>query len=203
MLSTKTASTQSRELIQMLAEAMNSAQSGYEVWFTLAGKDKGYKEYSAELQDYQYCDFFHSAINAHFKVMFIDISRLFDSDKREPSFHKLKQSLKQDGYDDNVDRIECAISAHKDLIKKIKGNRDKRVAHHDTTWTEERMLEEYGVIPNEIRSLLEAFNELLRVIYKDVVSPNTAYPFARLGRFEQATFQLLHTLKSGHGSQGT
>ena len=202
MSSTKTASARSRELIQLLAQAINSAQSGYEVWYTLAGKDKGYSLYSAELQDYQYRDFFDSAINAHYKVVFIDISRLFDTDKREPSFHKLKKSLNRDGFDDIVDRIGCTISAHKDLIMKIKGNRNKRVAHYDTTWTEERVLEEYGIIPNEIRSLLEAFNELLVETYKDVVSPNTAYPFARLGRFEQATFQLLHTLKSAPGDQG-
>ena len=84
---------------------------------------------------------------------------------------------------------------------RIKGNRNKRVAHYDTTWTEERVLEQYGIIPNDIRPLLEAFNELLRVIYKDVVSPNTAYPFACLGSFEQATSQLLHTLKAASDNQ--
>ena len=199
MSSTKTKATQSRELIHSLAEAMNSAQAGYEVWYTLAGKDKGYEQYSAVLQNYYYRDFFNSVLNSHFKAMFIDISRLFEPNERASSFNGLKILLKDEGYDDIVDRIECAISLHKDLIKRIKGNRNKRIAHYVTTWTEEKVRREYGVSPNEIKSLLEAFNKLLVVIYKDVVSPNTAYPIARLGRFEEATFRLLHVLKVTRG----
>ena len=201
MSSTKTTSTQSRELIQRLAEAMNSAQASYEVWYTLAGKDKGYEQYSAVLRDSQFRDFFESVLNANFKVMFIDISCLFDSDKRASSFHQLKTSLKKDGYDDFRDRIESEMSSHEKLIKKIKANRDKRIAHHDATPTEENMLKEYGVTPNEIRWLLETFNGLLIAIYKDVVSLNTAYPIARIDRFEDATFQLLLALKRARENQ--
>ena len=134
---------------------MNSAQASYEVWYTLAGKDKGYEQYSVMLQDSQFRDFFDSVINAQFKVMFIDISCLFEPHERASSFYGLKNLLKDDGYDDVVDRIECAISLHKNLIWRIKGNRDKRIAHHVTTWTEEKMLDKYGVTPNAIRSLLE------------------------------------------------
>lgn len=195
MASTKTECSQSRELIQRLAETMNSAQASYEVWYTLAAKDKGYEDYSTVLQDYKFRDFFNSVRNAHFKVIFIDISCLFDSDKRALSFHRLKTSLQKDGNDDLMDQINNKISSHEMLIKRIKANRDKRVAHHDTTPTEENMLKEYGVTPNEIKSLLEAFNELLIAIYKEVVSPDTAYPIARIDRFEDATFQLLHALK--------
>ena len=196
MSSTKTVSTQSWELIQRLAETMNSAQASYEVWYTLAGKDKGYEQYSAVLQDHLFRDFFDSILNAHFKVMFIDISCLFEPHERASSFYGLKKSLKDDGYDDVANRIESAISLHKDLITRIKGNRDKRIAHYVTTWSEERMLREFGVTPNEIRSLLETFNELLRMIYKKVVSPDIAYPIASLDRFEEATLRLLHTLKA-------
>ena len=195
----KTEPTQSRELIQRLAEALNSAQADYEVWYTLAGKDKAYEQYSAVLQDSLFRDFFDSVLNAHLKVMFIDISCLFEPHERASSFHGLKKLLKDDGYDDIVDRIESAISLNKDLIERIKGNRDKRIAHYVTTWTEEQMLKKYRVTPNEISSLLDAFNELLRMIYKDVVSPNTAYPIARLDRFEEATFRLLHILKIARG----
>ena len=178
---------------------MNSAQADYEVWYTLAGKDKGYEKYSAVLQDNLFRDFFDSVLNAHFKVMFIDIACLFEPHERASSFYGLKKLLRDDGYHDVADRIECAISSHKDLIERIKGNRDKRIAHHVATWSEEQMLKKFGVTPNEIRSLLEAFNELLKMIYKDVVSPNTAYPIARLDRFEEATIRLLQILKAARG----
>ena len=177
---------------------MNSAQASYEIWYTLAGKDKGHKLYSPELRDSRYLDFFDSVRSAHFKVMFIDISCLFDPDKRTSSFHKLKLSLKKDGYDDIHDRIESTISSNEDLIIRVRANRDKRIAHHDTSPTEEQMLKEYGVTPNEIKSFLTTFNELLIAIYKEVVSPITSFPIARLDRFEDATFQLLHALRLAH-----
>ena len=197
MSPTSSASPQTRELIDRLAEGISSAQAGHEVWFTLAGKDKAYEQYSAELQDYQYRDFFDSVLNAHLKVMFIEIACLFDSCEQSSSFYKLKKSLKDDGRDDLVDRIECELSSHRDLVKRIKGNRNKRIAHHDMTWTEERVYKEFGVSPNEVGSLLDAFNELLKAIYKAVVSPDTAYPIARPGKFEDATFRLLYVIKNG------
>ena len=197
MSSTKSASPRTRDLIQRLAEDLSSAQAGYEVWFTLAGKDKAYEQYSAELQDYQYRDFFNSVLNAHFKIMFVEITYLFDSGNQASSFYKLEKSLRDDGRDDLADRIRSERSSHRDLIKRIKGNRNKRIAHCDMTWTEERVHREFGVSPNEIGSLLEALNELLKFVYKAVVSPDTAYPIARPGRFEDATFRLLHVVKNG------
>ena len=197
MLSTQSASPRTRDLIQKLADGINFAQAGYEIWFTLAGKDKAYEQYSAELQDYQYRDFFDSVLNAQFKVMFIEIACLFDSRKQASSFYKLQKSLKDDGRAELVDRIADELSLHQNLIKRIKGNRNKRIAHYDMTWTEERVYKEYGVRPNEVGLLLKAFNELLRDIYKTVVSPDTAYPIARPGRFEDATFRLLRVIRSG------
>ena len=197
MLSTQNASPLTRDLLQKLAAGINFSQAGYEVWFTLAGKDKAYDKYSAELQDYHYRDFFDSVLNAHFKAMFIEIACLFDSHEQASSFYKLQESLKDDGRVDLVDRIENELLSHRDLIKRIKGNRNKRIAHYDMTWTEERVYKEFGVTPNEIGSLLGVFNELLRDIYKIVVSPDTAYPIARPGRFDDATYRLLRVVRSG------
>lgn len=197
MLLTQNASRRTRDLIQKLADGINFAEAGYEIWFTLAGKDKAYEQYSAELQDYQYRDFFDSVLSTHFKVMFIEIASLFDSRKQASSFYKLQRSLKDDGRADLVDRIENEVSSHRDLIKRIKGNRNKRIAHYDMTWTEERVYKEFGVRPNEVGSLLEVFNELLRDIYKTVVSPDAAYPIARPGRFEDSAFRLLRVIRSG------
>ena len=64
------------------------------------------------------------------------------------------------------------------------------------TLTEGRVYKEFGVSPNEVVSLLDAFNELLKAIYKAVVSSDTAYPIARQGRFEDATFRLLYVIKN-------
>ncbi len=201
MSSTKAAATEIRELIHTLVEIMNSAQGAYEVWYTLAGEDKGYEYYSAELQG-KYSDFFQSVRNAHFKVMFTDIACLFDCDDRAPSssFHKLEKSLRKDGYDDIAKRIKCAISSHTCLINRIRGFRNKRIAHHNPSWAEKRILKEYGVTPNKIKSLLETFNELLVVAYKDVVGSDTAYPIVRPGRLEEATFRLLRDLKGARKS---
>ena len=65
------------------------------------------------------------------------------------------------------------------------------------------MYKKFGVTPNEVGSLLDAFNELLnfnellKAIYKAAVSRDTAYPIARPGSFEDATFRLLYVIKNG------
>ncbi len=139
--------------------------------------------------------FSNSVCNAHFKVMFIDIACLFERGNKKPGFNKLTKLLKNGGYDNTAKRIECAMSPHTCLIDSIRGFRNKRIAHHDTSWTAERILKEYGVTPNGIKLLLETFNELLVVVYKGVVWPNSSYPIARAGRIEEATFRLLHDLR--------
>ena len=192
---TKSVLPRTRDLIQRLASGVSSAQAGYEVWFTLLGKDKAYEQYSEELRDHLYRDFFDSVIDAHLKLMFIEIACLFDHSKRASSFHKLRALLEKETRDDLVARIDCELLTHRDLIEKIKGIRDKLVAHHDMTWTHERVYKEYGVSPNDISTLLNALNELMKIIYKCVVSHDTAYPIARPGRFEEATFRLLYVLR--------
>ena len=55
---TKSVLPRTRDVIQRLASGVSSAQAGYEVWFTLLGKDKAYEQYSKELRDHLYRDFF-------------------------------------------------------------------------------------------------------------------------------------------------
>lgn len=197
MSSTRSGSRRTGELIQRLAEGVSSAQAGYEVWFTLAGKDKAYDEYSKELQDYLYRDFFDSVVDAHLKMMFIEIACLFDGSRYASSFSKLRAALAADGRDELAARIDREMSTHGDLIERIKGIRNKLVAHHDMTWTEQRVYGEYGVVPNAVGAMLNGFNDLIKAIYKAVVSPDTAYPVARPGRFEESTFRLLHVIRTG------
>ena len=190
-------SPRTKNLIQRLALGVSSAQAGYEVWFTLLGKGKAYEQYSEELRDHLYRDFFDSVIDAHLKLMFVEIACLFDCSKDGSSFYKLKEALRKEARGNLADRLDCELSSHRDLIERIRGIRNKLVAHHDMTWTQERVYEEYGVSPNEVGTLLNAFNEFTKTIYKCVISADTAYPIARPGRFEDAAIRLLSVVRNG------
>ena len=191
------ASPDTTDLIDLLAKRINSAQAAYEVWFTLASEEKAYREFAAELKNYLYSSFFISVTNAHFSLMIVEIACLFDRNKRALSFSRLQESLEEDGRSDLAKRIDFELSSFENLVRNIKGIRNKIVAHHDLSMTEQEVFNQFGVTPNEIRDLLNTVNELTKSIYKEIVSSETAYPLARPGRFEESTFHVLGTIRDG------
>ena len=197
MPSTNSISNETRNFVHQLAEGVNSAQAGYEIWFTLVGKDKASKEYSKEMEDYLYRDFFEAIVSGQYRLMFIEIACLFDSDNRAYSFWRLKELLDKEARNDIIDLIDYKLSPYRKLIKNITGIRNKSIAHHDRTWDEKRLYKEYAITPNDVRSLLNTCNELMKSIYSKLIYSGGSYPVARLGRFEDATYALLATIRNG------
>ena len=197
MPSTNNISNKTRDLIYQLAEGVNSAQAGYEIWFTLVGKDKALKEYFNEINDYRYRDFFDTIISGQFRVMSIEIACLFDPDRRAYSFCRLKELLVKEEKYEIADLINDELDPYRELIKNITEIRNKSIAHHDKNWTEEQLYKEYAFIPNDVCLLLKACNDLIKSIYSKLIYSGGSYPVARIGRFEDATYALLAAIRNG------
>ena len=197
MSSTNNPSNGLRDLIHRLAEGVNSAQASYEIWFTLVGKDKAFEEFSQDMNDHRYVDFFHATIAGHCKLMFVEIACLFEKDKRTSSFYNLKKSLDKENRKSLVDLIDQELEPHHELIKNVRAVRDKNAAHHDMNWTEERLYKAYGIVPNHVRTLLTVCNCMIETIYSELIYSGGSYPVARIGRFENATYALLNVIRNG------
>ena len=111
-------------------------------------------------------------------------------------FFRLKKLLAKETRNDIVDLIDHKLHPYRELIKNITGIRNKGIAHHDKDWSEERLYEEFAIIPNDVCSLLEACNDLMKSIYSKLIYSGGSYPIARMGRFEDATYALLAAIRS-------
>ena len=185
-----------QNLMKQIADTLNAAQASYEVWWVIEGKFK--EQYSEVLFDYRFRDFFFSTCSAHCNNMIMEINLLFEHRNQAWDFYELSKLLRHKKYNDLANQIECAISNHKNTIKKIKEYRNKRVAHYIPQIGDEFLLTKCGIRPSDIISLLRTFNKLLIKIYKEIESPDS-YPIGRIGRVEEATLRLLRSLDTVSG----
>ena len=180
-----------------MALSINFARASYEIWFSMVGKGKACEEFSSEIHDHRYRDFFCATIAAHRNIVFIEIACLFDPDERAASFFKLKRFLSALDRDPDAQSIDGELAPYLELIENIREVRNKGVAHHDVDWPEQRFFKEDAIVPDDIGRLLDCCNGLIKRQFSELIRTGVAYPVARLGRFEDATYALLDVIRNG------
>jgi len=108
-----------RYLLRRMADSANAAQAHYQIWFTLRGDGKALPEYLDDMNDSRYVDFFHANNAGHYKLMYIELGCLFDTDSRSASFRNLKTSLGERGYNPIIEKIDDALSQYTNLVSSI------------------------------------------------------------------------------------
>ena len=186
-----------KKLIHGVAQGVNSARASYELWFTMVGKNKAYKEFFNEMYDHRYRDFFCATIAAHRKLMFIEIACLFEKDPRATSFCNLKKALARESRDTYATQIDDEFAPYLELIDNVAVIRNKSAAHHDIDWTENGLYEKHGIMPDDVGALLDRSSGLVKDIFSELISSESAYSVARKGRFEEATYTLLDVISRG------
>ena len=130
-------------------------------------------------------------------IMFIEAVCLFDPDGRAPSFCKLKKFLTALDRDLDVRSIDTALAPYLELIDNVRNVRNKGAAHHDIGWSEQRLFEEYAIVPDDMGHLLDCCNGLIKRQFSGLIPAGVAYPVARRGRFEDASHALLDAIGNG------
>lgn len=189
--------TELEELVYRMARSINLARASYEIWFSIVGKGKAGEEFSSEIHDYRYRDFFDATVAAHRNIMFVEIASLFDPDSRAPSFFNLKKTLSVPDRDLDVHLIDGDLEPYRELIENVREVRNKGAAHHDIDWPEQRLFQEYAIVPNDVGRLLDCCNGLIERQFSETIRLGVAYPVARPGRFEDATYALLDVIGNG------
>ncbi len=186
-------------VIFQLADGINIAQASYEIWFTMMAKEEAYDQFLKVMNNYQYGEFFRVTSKCHFNSMFIELSCLFDENRRTASFYNLKKLLKKKGHKTYEKAIENQlVDPNKLIINSISEIRNKAIAHRDTYWTGARLYQCYGVKPSQIGALLDCCKKVLKSIYFDLICSDDCYPLAGEGRFNRATYAVLDALRKGN-----
>lgn len=184
------------KVIFRLVEGINTAQASYEIWFTMMGKEEAYDQFLKVMNNHHYGEFFQVTSNCHFNSMFIELSCLFDENKRTASFCNLKSLLKNKGHKTYAKAIaDQLLDPKNSIIKSISEIRNKDISHRDAYWTGARLYQCYGVKPSEIDALLDCCKNVLKSIYFDLICSDDRYPLAGKGKFRRATYAILDVLR--------
>jgi len=186
-----------RKLLMRMADTANAAQAHYQIWLTLRGEDKALPEFYKDMNDHRYVDFFHANNSGNYKLIYIELGCLFDSDTRTASFRNLKCLLEENGFSEIVNRINISLAPYGELISNAKTIRSKLIAHKELLASSETIHQENAVIPNEIGKLLNICCALINEIDAELFGNNGCLIATVTNRFEKATFAMLEVLKNG------
>jgi hypothetical protein len=185
------------ELIDRVAESAHAGNAHFRIWFTLRGKNKALSKHYEDMNDPRYREFFRASGAGHYKLFFIELGCLFDSNPRAASFRALKRALMENGFSQEAERIHTALSQYKSLIPKILTIRSKLMAHKEIGADSEVVHRKNGITPNQIESLFvtscKLINEVVDCVYEHGFVPN-ADPSSRL---EEQTLALLKVISCG------
>jgi hypothetical protein len=186
-----------RDLLNRIADSANAAQAHYQIWFTLRGNGKALPSYYNDMNDHRYVDFFHASNSGNYKLMFLELGCLFDTDTRAASFRNLKEALKKEGRHDLIERINTKLSPFSKLVSSALTIRSKLIAHKEVGAESEHVHSINGVVPNEIGQLLNIASSLINEIDVELFGNTGCLMATTTDRFERATFEMLEVLRNG------
>lgn len=181
-----------------MADSANAANAHYQIWFTLRGEGKALPKFHKDMNDFRYVDFFHASNSGHYKLIFIELGCLFDSDDRAASFKNLKKALEKRGQMKLIGKIESRLNNYKDIVSKVKTIRSKLIAHKDLTVDVKKTYrEKNGITPDQICDLIKTSCVLLNELNQELIGKNNNPIAIESDRCEKATFSLLEVLNKG------
>lgn len=186
-----------RALLKRMSDSANAAQAHYQIWFTLRGHGKALPEYYDDMTDFRYVDFFHASNSGNYKLMFLELGCLFDSDTRAASFRNLKTSLTAEGHNDIVNCINSALTPFSELVANAITIRSRLIAHKEVGASSTEVHQSNSVIPDEVGNLLHVSCNLINDIDARLFGSTGCLLAATTDRFERATFELLEVLRRG------
>lgn len=188
-----------KELISRVSESATAAHAHFQVWSALRGDGKALPKYFDDLNDHRYVDFFYVSGSAHYKLIFIELGCLFDSDPKSASFRALKSKLLQEGMIEDAAELEASLVEYSDLVSRIITIRSKLMAHKEVGVTSESVHEQDGGIsPNQISALIAASCKAINKVTRKVCVEGSIPYVLESNRVERATLALLEVLSQRH-----
>ena len=188
------------ECFKHVRDSLNSAMAHYQIWFTLRGVGKAIESHLDDMNDLRYVDFFHAANSGNYKLMFIETACLFDSDDRTQSIKSLKLLMRENGLSHISDKFESDLKSYTSLVSNIKTIRGRIIAHKEADIDPKDLYKKHGIIPNDIRDLLNLTAELLSELEAVLTNNSSSSSVGPTDRWERATFNLLDSLRAKRSS---
>ena len=189
-----------RKCFNNVRDSVNAALAHHQIWFTLRGDGNAIDEYLDDMNDVRYADFFHAVSVAHYKLMFIEIGCIFDSDNRTDRFRKLKELLVSNGLPGLSKKFNDNLVSYGTLVSNILTVRSRLIAHKETGIERSKIYQKHGIKPDEIKALLNILAVLMEELEKHLNDNSSCTSTGPTDRWEKATYGLLKVLRRGRNS---
>lgn len=182
-----------KEIVAHLVEEANSARAHYQVWWAL--RKLALPDFYDTMNDHSYVLFFHASNSGHYKLIFVALGKIYDSDTRSAGIRELKAALRTEGHAAVVDKLERDLSAATAHVQRIVTIRNRTVLHNEQDISRKEVYElGGGITPNEIWDVIEATSHAINSVadtlgYSFRVSVDSPY--------ERATLAMLERLRRG------
>ena len=184
------------QLFQRIQDEAKRSRMYFHTWWGLV--NRALPEYHSTINDWAYVDFFHAANSGFLDLVFVSLSKLFDrTNSKHPEvlgFKKFRKALNEHGFTEEAQLIEQRLKPREDVIKRIRGIRNKAIGHNEAALTREAVFDRFGITPDEIRELIHEICDVLNEVGRRIGYPTGISDGARS---ERAVINLLKTLRRG------
>ena len=147
------------DIIKDLVQEGMAARASYQIWSAL--RQDAFPDHVETLKRPDYYAFFSTSSSAHFKLIFISLGKIFDSNSRTSGIETLKKALKKANRVDLETYIEEKLGNQKEIRERIKRIRHKSIAHNQGNLSKEEIYKTNPVTADELWSFIEETCEVI------------------------------------------
>ncbi len=184
--------TSALRILDHLIDEANAARAHFQVWWAL--RNLALPEYYNTMNDPKIVQFFHASNSGHYKLIFVALGKIYDSDTRSAGVAELKKTLRAEGRDDLADKLEEDLSAVTSLVQPILGIRNRTVLHNEHAIDRKKVYEINGIKANEIWQLIDTTSDAINSVAQALRHP---FRVSASRPYEAATLAMLEQLHRG------
>lgn len=176
-------------ILEPLIEETNAARAHYQVWWAL--RNLALPDFYEAMNDRRYVQYFQASNSGHYKLVFVALGKIYDSDTRSAGIRALKAALHAEGYAFVADKLEADLAAATCQVARLLTIRNRTVLHNEHSISRGQVYQlDGGITANEIWDLIEVTTHAINSVadalgYSLRVSTGKPYETATLAMLEQ------------------
>jgi hypothetical protein len=184
--------TSALKILDHLIEEANAARAHFQVWWAL--RNLALPEFYDTMNDSRLVQFFHASNSGHYKLIFVALGKIYDSDTRSAGIAELKNRLRLEERGDLADKIEEDLASVTSHVQRILGIRNRTVLHNEHAIDRARVYEINGIKTDEIWELINKTSEAINSVAQALGHP---FRVSVSRSYEAATLAMLEQLRRG------
>ena len=154
-----------KDIITSLVQEGMAARASYQIWSAL--RQDAFPDYEETLKQRDFYTFFRTSSSAHFKLIFISLGKIFDSDSRTSSIENLKIALKRANRVDLESYIEEKLGNQEEIRERIKKIRHQSIAHNQENLSKKEIYKTNAVTADELCCFIDETCEVINHLARE------------------------------------